>query len=54
MTGAYLRVERKGNWQSIEVEYLTDEERVLLLKDRALSWLNLVCKELVKLEKTKP
>lgn len=26
MTGAYVRVKRKGKWQSIEFELLTDKE----------------------------
>lgn len=26
MTGAYIRIERDGKWQSIEIDQLTDEE----------------------------
>lgn len=53
MTGAYLRVERKGRWESIEVEKLTDEERLDKLGDdsRLLQWLNLVCEKLNEAEK---
>lgn len=50
MTGAYLRVNRDNKWHNIEIEYLTDRERRILLEDRALMWLNFVCKELVKVE----
>lgn len=54
MTGAYLRVQRDGEWQSLEVEYLTDDERKMWLtgegEGKLLLWLNLVCKKLAKLE----
>ena len=52
MTGAYLRVERNNEWQNIEVEHLTDEERWEILKNdqRLLQWLNLVCHKLVEAE----
>lgn len=56
MTGAYLRVHRDGKWQSLEVEYLTDDERKMFLTGgskgevKLLLWLNLVCKRLVSLE----
>lgn len=47
MTGAYLRVERDGKWQSIEVEYLTFEERAALFAHRdnaeLMRWLNMLC-----------
>lgn len=48
MTGAYLRVERDGKWKTVEVEFLTDEERETLLKDdpRLINWLHLVCNTL--------
>jgi len=26
MTGAYVRIERSGKWQSVEIEHLTDKE----------------------------
>ncbi len=51
MTGAYLRVERDGKWQALEVEYLTDAERETILKDnpRLINWLHLVCNILATL-----
>ena len=33
MTGAFLRVERGGKWESVEVEYLTEKEIHLLFDD---------------------
>ena len=54
MTGAYLRVKRNDKWTNIEVEYLTDEERFKLFKDRPrqeiIRWLDHVCKTLVEYE----
>jgi len=54
MTGAYLRVERNGVWESVEVEHLTDKEREIALLGRGdinlLPWLNLVCLSLKKAE----
>lgn len=48
MTAAYLRAKRDGKWQPLEVEYLTDEERLALFKDRSpeelIRWMNLLCK----------
>ena len=48
MTGAFLTVNRAGQRENLEVEYLTDDERVRILgdDDRAVHWLNLVCKKL--------
>jgi len=47
MTGAYLRVQRAGKWQSIEVEYLTFEERAVLFAHRdnaeLMRWINMLC-----------
>jgi len=47
MTGAYLRVQRAGKWQPVEVEYLTHEERAAQFlprdKDELLRWINLLC-----------
>lgn len=47
MSGCYLRVERNGLFESIEVEYLSNEERERLLADRTpkelIRWLNAVC-----------
>ena len=53
MTGAYLRVERKGEWENIEVEYLTDDERKKIFigsNTTLLQWLNLVCNQLAQFE----
>ena len=52
MTGAYLRVQRNGKWQSIEVEHLTDQEREIVLKDdaRLMKWLHVVCNKLAETE----
>lgn len=56
MTGAYLRVERDGKWENIEVEHLTDEEREEIFTHREpeelVRWLNLVCKELKVIDDT--
>ncbi len=47
MTGAYLRVERNGKWENIEVEHLTKEERLTLFKDRSpeelVRWMDMLC-----------
>ncbi len=53
MTGGYLRVKRKGKWENIEIEYLTDEERESILKDdpRLMGWLHMVCNNLASVEK---
>ena len=54
MTGAYLRVNRNGKWENIEVEHLTDKEReeLFTLKDKGemLAWLNMVCLHLASIE----
>jgi hypothetical protein len=52
MTGAFLRVQRDGKWQNLEVEHLTDCEREKKLKNdpSVLSWLHLVCNELARVE----
>jgi len=53
MTGAFVRVERKGKFEAIEIEHLTDNERRDLFGHdggRVLAWLNLVCKELAVVE----
>ena len=51
MTGAYMRVKRDGKWKSIEVEFLTHDERRKSLGGRSeeelLNWIDLLC---VKLE----
>lgn len=54
MTGAYLRVQRDGKWQSVEIEYLTEAEREVLFKDRSVAelirWLNVTCEALASIE----
>ena len=49
MTGAYLRVKRKGKWQNVEIEYLSDKEREELFKEappeEILRWLNFMCNQ---------
>ena len=49
MTGAYLRIKRKGKWQNVEIEYLSDKERQELFKDAPpediLKWLNFMCNQ---------
>ncbi len=49
MTGAYLRIKRKGKCQNVEIEYLTDEEREELFKEanteEVLKWLNFMCNQ---------
>ena len=49
MTGAYLRIQREGKWQNVEIEYLTDAERRELFKEanneELLKWLNFMCSE---------
>lgn len=53
MTGAFLRVQREGKWDNVEVEHLTDAERESLLANdpRLMQWLHLCCKKLVESEK---
>jgi len=48
MTGAYLRVKNnEGKFVSVEVEHLTDDERLKIFKDRPpeelIRWMNLLC-----------
>ena len=49
MTNAYVRIQREDKWQNVEIEYLTDEERAELFKERdseeVLRWLNFMCSE---------
>ena len=49
MTGAYLRVNRGGKWQNVEIEYLTEGERRELFKEagteEVLKWLNFMCNQ---------
>ena len=52
MTGAYLRVERNGKWENVEIEHLTDSEREKILKndERLMQWLHCVCGKLAELQ----
>lgn len=49
MTNAYVRVQRGGKYQNVEIEYLTDGEREELFKESSmeevLKWLNFMCSE---------
>ena len=49
MTGAYVRIKRKGKWQNVEIEYLSDKEREELFKEvdreELLRWLNFMCNQ---------
>ena len=49
MTGAYLRIKREDKWQNVEIEYLTDGERMELFKEagteEVLKWLNFMCNQ---------
>ena len=42
MTGAYVRVQRNGEWQNLEIDELTDQELTTFLKeqtpDRVIVW----------------
>lgn len=54
MTGAYLRVNRDGEWHNIEVEHLTEEELKAKFLTRSpeelVSWLNMTCSFLRRLQ----
>lgn len=47
MTGAYLRVQRDGQWVNVEIEYLTREElrEQMLPRDQEglLRWIEMLC-----------
>ena len=49
MTNAYVRVQRGGKYQNVEIEYLSDEERQKLFKEASneevLKWLNFMCNQ---------
>ena len=49
MTGAYLRIQREGKWQNVEIEYLSDAERAELFKEagteEVVKWLNFMCNQ---------
>lgn len=50
MTGIYFRVNRNGKWVNKEIEYLTNEERQELFKDRTneelIRVINALCQNL--------
>ena len=52
MTGAFLRINRNGKWQSIEVEHLTDSEHKEEFKKRedCVEWINMLSKKIVEAE----
>jgi hypothetical protein len=54
MTGAYMRVERDGKWENIEVEHMTDAERERTFVPRSseelVRWINLLCSKVVENE----
>jgi hypothetical protein len=54
MTGAFLRVERDGKFENVEIEHLTEaelEEKFLTRSPEELvSWLKLMCYALQKVE----
>ena len=54
MTGAYLFATRNGKRETVEVEFLTPEERKEKLGDRTpeelLNWLDITCKALQQCE----
>lgn len=49
MTGAYVRILREKVWQNVEIEYLSDNERMKLFKEadseELLKWLNFMCNQ---------
>jgi len=55
MTGAFLRVEREGKWENIEVEHLTEIELSEIIgsrnKDEIMNWLKMTCNALRFAEK---
>lgn len=54
MTGAYLRVNRGGEWVNVEVEHLTRIEREAYLggksSEELFRWLTIVCEKLCEAE----
>ena len=38
MTGAYVRVKRKGKWENVEFELLTDKEMAEFAYDSEVGW----------------
>ena len=47
MTGAFLRVEREGKWENVEIEHLTEVELNEIIgprsKSEIMDWLSLTC-----------
>ena len=56
MTGAFLRVKRKGKWENIEVEHLTEDELDKIIGSRSkaeiMDWLKFTCKSLRAVQET--
>lgn len=54
MTGAFLRIERNGKMENVEIEYLTKDEREFLFNtkhpDEILNWMDLLCETIRSLE----
>lgn len=54
MTGAYLRVNRDGKWQNIEVEHLTSTERKDVFGGRSpeelVRWIDMLCTTIVDIQ----
>ena len=57
MTNMYIRVQRDGKWQPVELEYLTKEERAEALSGKSAVWLlrciDLLCKTIARGEEVK-
>lgn len=53
-TGAFFRAERDGKWGSVEIEYLTSEERTQMLRhhraDELLLLVDVLCDQLAETE----
>jgi hypothetical protein len=46
MTGFYIRVQRNGKWEFVEIEYLTGQELDKYAKsrpDEGWAWVNALC-----------
>lgn len=57
MTGTYVRIERDGKFENIEVEKLTEEELELFFKDKdkeeLLRWLKFTLRYIREVERYK-
>jgi hypothetical protein len=55
-TGAYLRIERNGKWQNIEVEYLTPDEMMAMFIGRSdeelIRWMDILAARVMHYEQT--